>query len=159
MGLQESLASTAVSKAEAEEEAAQSETVKAEATVTEAAKPKKAAIPPRPKATALTGPKAKELEAEAATGRPDEGWAARPGKNAASWEQRLAELAQHFPGTADDIPSRQTCIDRFKELREAGEPLRFAWTNKEHVGYALNDLKALRSVGHPDPQVRAEAAL
>lgn len=153
VGLQEALVSTPV-KAEAEAELVKAEPIKAEAVVPKATEPKKAAINARPKATASGGPKA--IESKADGDGPDERWAARPGKNAYLWEQRLAELAYHFPGTADDIPARQRCIDRFKELREQGETIRFAWTNKEHVGYALTDLKALRSDDHPDPQLRDE---
>jgi len=36
--------------------------------------------------------------------------------------------------------------------------LRFAWTNKGYVGWAMADLKALRSAGYPDPQLNNAGA-
>jgi hypothetical protein len=159
VGIQEAITSASVSEAgdaEAIKAEAEIATVKAEAELIGDRKPVKAIQPSRSKAVAQS--KAKAAELTAGEGRPDETWAERPGKNPFVWEQRLAELAQHFPGTADDVPSRQPCIDHFKSLRESGEPLRFAWTNKEHVGYALNDLKALRSAGCADPQINEDIA-
>lgn len=156
IGLQAQLASAPASTPEETDRP-----IKAEAEVRPPAHERPKAEGPRRKGLASPRPKAitpkAEAEAEADEGRPDAQWADRPGNNAFVWEQRLAELAAQFPGTADQVPSRQVCIDTLRARKEEGTQLRFAWTNKGHVGFLLNDLKALRSAGYPDPKVTTDA--
>lgn len=84
-------------------------------------------------------------------------WAGRPG-GLIAWTDRLAELASHYPHEAGDlagVPSRATIVKDMAEKRAAGIELRHAWTNKMHVGWAMNDLRELRRVGKNDPAAQS----
>lgn len=167
VGVQEALASApeaVLAEAEAEEANLASKagrsTIKAEATVqaaSEASNTQRPRIVPKRPTPALRPRPVAQVEAKAdGAGGPDDDWANRPGNNPFAWEQRLAELAFHFPGNADSVPSRQTCIDYFRSEKDAGRRVRFAWTNKQHVGFALADLKRLRSLDAADPKLNEE---
>jgi len=142
-------------KAEAEEAA---EAIKAEAALGDP-RPRPETRPrveaQRPKAVAQrpAQPKAEAAQIEAADSEADDEaldlvWAGRPsGLNA--WTDRLAELAEHYP---DVVPSRATIIREMAERKEAGVPLRHAWTNKGWVTWAMGDLRDLRRAGLADPK-------
>lgn len=83
-----------------------------------------------------------------------EAWAERP-NGPEAWTQRVAELASVFP---IGLPGRAEIIETMK-LRQIDPelpPLRFAWTNKGYVGWAMADLKALRAEGYADPRLDDE---
>lgn len=86
----------------------------------------------------------------------EEAWADRP-SGPTGWAQRVAELAEVFP-ERDSVPSRAKLIEAMKlrALDPELPPLRFAWTNKGYVGWAMADLDALRKKGYPDPQLSTD---
>jgi hypothetical protein len=92
----------------------------------------------------------------------EEAWATRP-TGPQGWAERVAELASVFPKDRE-LPGRAPIIEAMKlrALDPELPALRFAWTNKGYVSWAMSDLKALRAAGYPDPvfdpaKVRTEA--
>jgi hypothetical protein len=85
-----------------------------------------------------------------------EAWADRP-NGPDVWAERVAELASIYP-LGNELPSRAELIESMKlrAIDPSLAPLRFTWTNKGYVGWAMADLKALRAEGYADPVLPAQ---